>query len=393
MNKRVILYVGQMNVLELFTLRLSEGLKKAGADVFIFDLEKNNVSELGEFCNSKVDAVITFNTMLYNMQLQDGSNAWEQMGIPFFTILVDHPCNFANTIEKFSSKDMVLCIDRNHMDYIGRFFKNIGRYGFLPHGGSLAKGYLNSEYANRKLDIVYAGGIPITDITHIKIPEEIIKKYKDIFDFEEFTIDIFKGLINLNCETVESMIEKYVSVKFGIIEDDILKILVEDFHFLHNYILTYYRLKVLEKAAETGAQLYIYGVGYEKFDFTKKQNVHLRGYISPEEVLDVMNDAKIVLTTMAWFKDGSHERIFNGMLARSVVISENTPYLSETFNTDGEKQELIVFDLNNLNTIKDSINRVLGDEKVASQIAENGYNKAIESHTWESRGIELYENI
>ena len=34
-------------------------------------------------------------------------------------------------------------------------------------------------------------------------------------------------------------------------------------------------------------------------------------------MIDVMNDSKIVLNTMTWFKDGTHDRVFNGMLAKS----------------------------------------------------------------------------
>lgn len=53
-----------------------------------------------------------------------------------------------------------------------------------------------------------------------------------------------------------------------------------------------------------------------------------------------MNDAKIVLNTMTWFKAGAHDRIFNGMLAKAVVVTDDSTYLRREF-TDG--RELVMF--------------------------------------------------
>lgn len=131
------------------------------------------------------------------------------------------------------------------------------------------------------------------------------------------------------------------------LEDEVLGCVVSDFMFIHTDILTYYREKVLKTVAKAGIELYIFGPGWERFEWTKLKNVHLMGKISPEQVLEEMNQAKIVLSTMAWFKDGAHERVFNGMLAKALVVSESTVYMREIFtDTEDDKQDVLFFDWN-----------------------------------------------
>ena len=52
-----------------------------------------------------------------------------------------------------------------------------------------------------------------------------------------------------------------------------------------------------------------------------------RGKVLAPEILPSMNDAKIVLNTMTWFKAGAHDQIFNGMLAKAVVVTDDSTYL------------------------------------------------------------------
>ena len=42
--------------------------------------------------------------------------------------------------------------------------------------------------------------------------------------------------------------------------------------------------------------------------------------MSADKIVDLMYDSKIVLNTMTWFKDGTHDRVFNGMLAELLLL-------------------------------------------------------------------------
>lgn len=392
-NKRIIVYVGQSGPLDLFTGQIVKGFHEMGAEVFTYDLKTCDNSGLSTFCFDKVDAIVSFNTMFYNMLDQHGKNAWEDMDIPYITILVDHPVNYSQTLLRMSGKDTVLCIDRKHAEFVGRYYSNIGHYGFMPHGGTRADDGFLKKISDRKIDILYAGGIADIDLDHVAVPEEIYKTYSGIFNISEFVSALLRLMIANTDKTVEDVIESYTKEQWGLDNENDIYRIIEDFSFLHNYVLTYYRIRVLEKAAESGYQLYIYGKDYSKYDFTKKDNVHIMGNVSPEEVLKIMCDSKIVLSMMAWFKDGSHERVYNGMLAKAVVLSEETEYLRKTLTTAGSDQQIVLYDLNDLDSVPKKIDHLMSDLDTAEVIAANGYEKALRSETWIQRGHEIYDYI
>lgn len=95
-----------------------------------------------------------------------------------------------------------------------------------------------------------------------------------------------------------------------------------------------------------------------------------------------MSQARISLNIMAWHKGGFTERIANSMLCHSVVLSDQSSYLVKHF-TDGE--DMILFDLEELDKLPGCVKQLLQDSKKTEQIAECGYQKAIQEHTWKNR--------
>lgn len=396
MNGRLIFYVGQIEPLDLFTMEFVEAFRKMHYEIFVYDLKntKDSIHGLEVFCQKPVDAIITFNSMFYNMKLSNGNNAWDELGITYITILVDHPVFYAEALREFNENDVALCIDRKHMDYIGRFLPNVFTYGFLPHGGA-ERGEGKKLFSERKMDVMYAGGIPDVELNAIQLPNYIFEKYNDLFAVEEVIREIILYLISKPLYTIEQGIEYVLRSRGVCVDDEILGDVISDFVFVHAYMLGFWREKVLEVVARAGIELYIFGRGWEKFEWTMLPNVHLEGMISAEQVLKEMSNAKVVLSTMAWFKDGAHERIFNGLLAKALVFSENTTYMSETFHgIDGdEEQDIMLFDLSELNVLPERIKYMLSHADEAQAIINRGYSKAKEMHTWEMRAKEMKDAL
>ena len=60
---------------------------------------------------------------------------------------------------------------------------------------------------------------------------------------------------------------------------------------------------------------------------------------------------------MTWFKAGAHDRIFNGMLAKAVVVTDDSTYLRREF-TDG--RELVMFRRQELGTLPERVFDLFG---------------------------------
>ena len=113
--------------------------------------------------------------------------------------------------------------------------------------------------------------------------------------------------------------------------------------------------------------------------------------ISPSEVLVQMENAKIVLNTMPWFKDGSHERIFNGMLRGAVVCSDTSGYLEEVL--PAEVWESFDLSADSIASLPKRLKALLQDTGRMQRIATAGYELAKDKHTWQERAEELHRDL
>ena len=142
MTERLILFVGVYDTLDLFTYELQREFQKLGYEVLIFDSRKmeESLGKLAQFVMQPVKAAVTFNNLGYNMELVQGKNIWDELGIPCINILMDHPFCYREALLDSPKNGIVLCVDRNHMKYVQRFYPNIATTGFLPHGGKELSG-------------------------------------------------------------------------------------------------------------------------------------------------------------------------------------------------------------------------------------------------------------
>lgn len=100
-----------------------------------------------------------------------------------------------------------------------------------------------------------------------------------------------------------------------------------------------------------------------------------------------MNDSKIVLNTMTWFKAGAHDRIFNGMLAGAAVVTDDSTYLRRTF-TDGK--ELVMFSLKELQTLPERVFDLFGHFPHAGD-RRLWISRCKRGHTWKNRAEYIRE--
>ena len=189
---------------------------------------------------------------------------------------------------------------------------------------------------------MYAGGISYKFIEQSKP------------DFKEFTFDA-KKIAN---ETYEELINNPDRTTEDVIEE----------RLLHNGIIL---------------------SDNELLNVIDNENLDYRGRVSADKIVDLMYDSKIVLNTMTWFKDGTHDRVFNGMLAGAVAVTDSSIYMKENF-TDNE---LVMFELEDIDKLPHIINDLVTDKYKMQKIADEGRKKALQFHSWEKRADELYYDL
>lgn len=403
MKKTIIYFMGIYDTLDLFTEQLKQAFEGMGYPSFAYHANmqeeskaallmlveelslqsEGGVTGAGSKDLSRDAACITFNNLGYNLDLPDGRNLWEAFRIPYINILMDHPFHFWKPLNAAPDTSMVLCTDRNHVRYIRRFYANIRHAGYLPHAG-VELGKRHKPLAERNIDVLYAGALPIYTV------EKMIPDLSSIpeVDGEAMAQEVLGTLVRHPERTTEDVIEEYIKAQRTDISDRRLAEIIVKMRFLDSYATSFFREQAVRILVESGIRVTAYGTGWDCCEWSGNPYLHYGGKVTADRILPLMNDSKIVLNTMTWFKAGAHDRIFNGMLAKAAVVTDDSDYLRREF-TDGK--ELSMFGLTGIAGLPERVFALFGHMEEAQRMAECGYLAAKEGHTWKNRAEHLEE--
>lgn len=398
MRHTIIYFKGVYDTLDLFTDNLTAAFEAMGYDSFVYDAaqQKKSKAELIELLEKKSAEkqffVVTFNNLGYNLDLNLGGesaldkhyvNIWEHYQIPYINILMDHPFHYEKPLRRAPETAIVLCTDRNHVKYIRRFYKNIRQTDFLPHAG-VELGAKHKPLAERGIDVLYAGALPIYTVANM-IPD--LTAIREL-DAQRMAGEVLQELAKHPEKTTEQAIEEYLQANSISLSDDALQKLVVKMRFLDSYAVSFFREQAVRILVESGIRVTAYGTGWNQCDWSDNSNLIYGGKVLAPQILPLMNDAKIVLNTMTWFKAGAHDRVFNGMLAGAAVVTDDSTYMRREF-TDGK--ELVMFSLKDLTALPERVCDLFGHMERTQQMADCGYLSAKENHTWKSRAEYIHE--
>jgi len=141
---------------------------------------------------------------------------------------------------------------------------------------------------------------------------------------------------------------------------------------------------------ENGIEVTAYGTGWDLCEWSSNPHLKYGGKVLAPQILPLMNDAKVVLNTMTWFKAGAHDRIFNGMLAGAAVVTDDSTYLQREC-TDGK--ELVMFKRDEILLLPEKVFDLFGHIERAQEMADRGYMFAKANHTWKNRAEYIVESF
>ncbi len=403
--KTILFIQGIYDTIDLFIAALSQAFVQLGCTCHVLDTREKtefmpNLKRI--LRDEQVDAVVTFNNIGYNLSFSQGKNIWDEKGIPYINILMDHPFHYANPLRHAPETSIVFCTDRNHVDFIKRFYPDIKIVDYMPHAGMEAD---LSEHAapgscylcgkeegfhppmeERSIDVLYAGGLSKY------VAEGLVPDLGEIRDFDAFALtqEVLSDLINHPNKTTESAIESYFSSLGKTYGEEELNHWITELRFIDSYATSFYREQAVRILVEAGVKVAVFGGGWDQCEWADNPNLLYGGKVLAPQVLELMNHSKIVLNTMTWYKNGIHDRIINGMLAKAAVITDTSEYLEEELARE-EHPFLEPFYLTRMGELPDKVWYLLEHKGRMEDLAQWGYEYAAKNHTWMNRGKYLLE--
>ncbi len=375
--RRILLIKGgtQYGVLRDFIDELKYGFEEDGVPVDIFDASLGLNEEMNKaITNTEYDLVLSFNGMLLGCQ----ETILKNQNTLFWSFLVDHPYYHHYRLLAKCNNHLVSCIDKNHVSYIKKYYPNIEHAYYMPHGGSIpTKEIISLEDKSYDVCIIgtYSNTQQYEDIIH-NLPEPD----------KSIILSIVDKLKHGCTTTIEDLYELELKNRGITISNTLFTELLNSTSFIDSYIRAYNRTSILDKLTSSGIKVDVFGNGWENYNCKHPELLTLHGSIPYNEAIRVMQNSKIIINPLPLFRDGSHERVFTSMLCNAICMSDYNTYLSEEF-THGE--DIIFFEMTDLDNMVDNINSVLSNDNLAKLIIQNGYKKAKELHLWKHRSTEI----
>ena len=381
MKKGLLLFSGAVETLEFFSAQLALSYKKDGYDIFTFRIhkEKEDYSALKEFLSSHETLLLTFNYIGLSGEdfLQEGKDVvFSLFPIQKKVILVDHPIYYHDQLSVTEEDTALYCVDEDHVDYIRTYYPQIKSVRFLPLAGT--------EYCtehkpikDRSIPLLFAGNY---------VRKERLLSYLTGLDqdYKEFYYSIVEDLKKKPEQSVQFAMESSLLALFPEASKKELAAAMHGMLFVDLYIRSYFRAKVVQTIADAKIPIYVIGKDWQYLETKHPECIHMvgSGYENTEFCLKHMEEAKLSLNVMPWFKRGFHDRIPSSMLQKAVSITDPSDYILKNF-TDGE--DLLFYSLHEIDKLPDLINNSLRDEGYLQSMADRSYQKAKEEHTWEER--------
>lgn len=367
-KRSILLISGEQDILDYFIEDFENALMLLGHNVCNVNLRNGiNHKELLSFFNNKVDFIITFNNSFTKLKINEVFMA-DKLGSKVINIIVDHPAYYIKELLSIPKNLNVhhYCIDKNHVKYLDNHSGIYSKNSFLPHGGRT----LNLELKalkDRPFDVLYVGGAK--NNRNNTLPE-FVNKF----------IDLLIQNPNLDSTAIINSLKDEMDLS----END-----MDSLATFEMRALSYYRVKMVQILVEAGIDVTVYGDDWDKTTFAQNPHLHYGGKLTSKEALKAIYNTKIVLNSMPWFKDGSHERLFNGMLAKSIILTDKSKWIEDEF-TNGK--EMLIIDLEKLELMPNIVQDVLTNLDKYQKIADTGYECAISKHTWSHRLMKILDD-
>lgn len=376
--RRIAVFTGsKIPILNYISEQYSAALEALGHTVFRYHTQcfEESFQALFAFQQNGLDAVITFNNVGFQMMLKSDESLWELWNVPCYNILVDHPMYYFDTLDHAPAVGVVACADRYHTDYIRRFYPTVKRTIFLPTAGEYLKPFEELKpFAGRSIDVLFVGGY----------------KYDENLPADDLGAQLSEYLMEHPSETYESAVEYCLSASHRRLSDAELKECMQEHRFIDMNTESSFRVKILRTLVDAGITVTVYGDHFEETDLYNHPNFLYKGSCSTEEGIRLMEDSKIVLNQLAWFKAGASERIFEAMLQGAVSLTDDSVYLREIFE---DSADIRFYSLSHLDALPDIVRSILTDYEPVEILRRNAYEKAYHHHTWLQRASVLLNDL
>ena len=187
--------------------------------------------------------------------------------------------------------------------------------------------------------------------------------------------------------TVEEVALAHVRRETGSDSIKELRLVLYKMLFVDLYVRNFFRGKAVQTLCDGGFPVTVIGKGWEKLPLKKKENLVLRPRTDSAGCLAALQEAKLSLNVLPWFKDGAHDRVWNSILNGAVCLTDPSAFLKEVLP---DQTGVRYYSLKTMETeLPKLAEQLLSDPALCEEILKRGLPVAMQQHTWKQRAETL----
>lgn len=382
--KKIALFApvkSQYGVMHRFTEELAQAFTRQGVQCRILHAQRDKPGEfIDDLLNDRPDCTLSFNGLLPD---EEGHFLADMLKLPHIACLIDSPNHFFELAK--SKYTIITSIDRDFCEFFhGLHCPNVL---FLPH--AVDKDLTPSLSDKKIYEVMMLGSF--TDYAAIR--SQWKKKYspslcKVMDHAAEITLS----------EPKISYIQAFVlaldqALKDSQPIDPVTLNLPDIFDEIESYVRGKDRIELVKAIKDT--TIHVVGtdnteVNWKKFLGTDGSHIVTHKAVSYEESLKLMKQSKIILNSSPCYKNGAHERIFNGLACGAAVITSDSLFVREILT---DKKDIIFYQPTHWDAVNGKIHELLSDEDKRKEMAEKGRTIVMQSQTWDHRAKTLIKEL
>jgi hypothetical protein len=385
----ILIYKGnfQYGVGDLFIEIISDILRKRGYQVIIVNLYDSDAATqiINLFSTKIIDCVIGLGGIGSDIKIDNNQSIYDAVNTIYLAIFIDHPVHLFSTVIEPIRNYLISFVDKEHVTYVNEILPQNHKLSFfLPHGGLI----MNKEPINnltiykeeKKIEILFSG----TYLGEIKkswendnfLSNELIEKV-----CEKLIFDDYSSVHKTFYEVFEAE-----GIKFSLISKaQLSKLFVQ----IITYVRQYKRNLLIERIIESGLNITICGKNWDGF-IQKHTNIDYRGALSIQDTLELIRKSKVLVNSTPNFTNGSHERVFTGMLNNVVVFSDKSKYYDKYFK---DTEDILYYSFNSLDKDIENLKSYLSNDEKLFQMSKKAYCIVDKHHRWENRVDKILQMI
>lgn len=386
MNKdKILLIAGDnacYNALNEFAVAFSSALKQRGFESEIIYIDYLTESIVQKLVGFDGRAIVGFQTNLFTLEIKPGVYIGNLISVPMYNYILDSPSTRRQYFEP-SIDGLTFCYhDDEYIDFVKDYFSHANVIWHPPGGGVSEMDEISDVFkGNREFDLSFIGAY--TD--HRKVLEYATTVRPD---FAEIMHNYFEYLVSNPRMSVNKAIREFVNIYRLDVTNSDIPILLEILYPAEIAAQSYYRENIIKYIIDNGIRVDVFSESWINAPYKDNPRLFIHKDVAYRDSMDVMRKSRMSLNVFSWHKASMTERIANIMLNGAVCVSDHSSRLDSLFKND---DEIILFDLNDLEVMVRKIEDLLLDDEKRLKIARSGCNNAYANHRWINRVDDLLD--